>query len=59
MSESLINHPKSAPGDERGKTGDKGYLYDYVHINHSRGVGWRGERDAGAIASSIWLQIPH
>lgn len=38
MSESLINHPKSAPRDEGGKSGDKGYLYDYVYINHNRGV---------------------
>lgn len=40
VSESLINHPKSAPRDEGEKTGDKGYLYDYVCINH------RGERCA-------------
>lgn len=54
VSESLINHPKSAPRDEAGKTGDKGYLYDYVCINHNR-----TKKDACSIVSSIWLEFSH
>lgn len=50
VSESLINHPKSAPGDEREKAGGNGYPSDYVCINHSR------RQDPRRI-TSVWPEL--